>query len=81
MLEDLTNEEQKFAKDNFKFYSFVWVEDASYIVIAFAPKEKEIDLEGKRGKEAFNFDDKQLFGKNFGYESYNEILKYCEINK
>ncbi len=81
LLKDFSDEEKQFAKDNFKFYSFVWVEDASYIVIAFAPKEKQINLEGAKGKEAFNFDDKQLFGKNFNSESYEDILKYCEINK
>ena len=81
LLGGLTNEEQKFAKDNFKFYSFVWVCDYQYLVIAFAPKDKEIDLNGKKGKEAYNFDSDELFGTNFVCESYNAILKYCEINK
>ena len=63
------------------FYSFVWVSDDVNFVIAFAPKDKEIDLNGKKGEEAFNFDDKQLFGENFVYENYANILLYCEINK
>ena len=79
LLEGFTNEEQKFAKDNFKFYSFVWVSDGVYFVIAFAPKEKEIDLEGKMGKEASNFDGEQLFGHNFGCDIYEYILKCCEM--
>ena len=77
LLEGLTNKEKQFAKDNFKFYSFVWVSDDVNFVIAFAPKDKEIDLNGKKGEEAFNFDDKQLFGENFVYENYANILFFC----
>ena len=81
LLENLSDEEKQFAKENFKFYSFVWVSDNVYFVIAFAPKEKEINLEGKKGKEVENFNDKKLFDANCNCEIYNEILKYCEINK
>ncbi len=78
VLEGLTNEEQKFAKDNFKFYSFVWVVDASNIVIAFAPKEKEINLEGAKGGKAENFD---IGFYGFDLQCYGDILKYCKIDK
>ena len=74
LLEGLTNKEKQFAKDNFKFYSFVWVSDDVNFVIAFAPKEKEINLEGKKGKVACDFLNDKLFYTNFNCESYNDIL-------
>ena len=79
--EGFSEEEKQFAKGNFKFYSFVWVYNHVNFAIAFAPKDKEIDLNGKKGKEAGNFDSKQLFGENNGLEFYNNILKYCGIDE
>ena len=81
LLEDLSDEEKQFAKENFKFYSFVWVNDEVDFVIAFAPKEKKIDLEGKKGVVACGFGDDELFGSNFSCENYNYISLYCGINK
>ena len=78
LLEGFSNEEKQFAKDNFKFYSCVWVCDKVWFVIAFAPKEEKIDLNGKKGKEVGSYD--ELFGGN-NLESYDDILEYCEIDK
>ena len=80
LLKDFTNEEKTFIKSNFKFYSYVWVCGVASIVLAFALKDKKIDLNEKKGVEECKPSTK--FGYfNYSWKNYRDILKYCEIDK